>query len=75
MCVKREHVVKGMILDTKACELKHVLLHFVFRIIWYGPGLSVGLGSINVGLRLTLSLGFLTLVFKNPFTCFFYLLK
>lgn len=29
VCVKREHVVKGVILDTKTCELKHVLLHYV----------------------------------------------
>ena len=64
VCVKREHVAKGVILDTKTCELKHVLLHYVFRIMWYVPGLSVELGSINVGLRLTLFLGFLTIVSK-----------
>lgn len=62
--VKREHVVKGVILNTHTCELKHVFLHLVFRIMWYVPGLSVELGSINVGLRLFLFLGFLTIVSK-----------
>ena len=62
LCVKREHVVKGVNMRTAT----RALVLCVSDHVPYGPGLSVALaiGSINVGLQLTLSLGFLTIVSK-----------